>query len=51
MPAAVHRVVALVRPPQSTFELGCVAEVFGIELPETGAREGAAAGARLPLRA
>ncbi|SHN10100.1 helix-turn-helix domain-containing protein [Streptomyces yunnanensis] len=28
---AVHRVVALVRPPQSTFELGCVAEVFGIE--------------------
>ncbi|WP_411122879.1 GlxA family transcriptional regulator [Streptomyces sp. x-19] len=30
MPAA-HRVVALVRPPQSTFELGCVAEVFGIE--------------------
>ncbi|AJC60329.1 helix-turn-helix domain-containing protein [Streptomyces sp. 769] len=28
---AVHRVVALVRPPQSTFELGCAAEVFGIE--------------------
>ncbi|MFF0622705.1 helix-turn-helix domain-containing protein [Streptomyces sp. NPDC004296] len=29
--AAVHRVVALVRTPQSTFELGCAAEVFGIE--------------------
>ncbi|MFJ9848994.1 helix-turn-helix domain-containing protein [Streptomyces sp. NPDC101150] len=27
----MHRVVALVHPPQSTFELGCVAEVFGIE--------------------
>jgi AraC family transcriptional activator FtrA len=26
----VHRVVALVRPPQSTFELGCAAEVFGV---------------------
>jgi AraC family transcriptional activator FtrA len=25
----VHRVVALVRPVQSTFELGCAAEVFG----------------------
>ncbi|PJN40377.1 AraC family transcriptional regulator [Streptomyces sp. CB02959] len=29
--SAVHRVVALVRTPQSTFELGCAAEVFGIE--------------------
>lgn len=28
---AVHRVVALVRPPQSTFELACAAEVFGVE--------------------
>ncbi|MGP8298852.1 GlxA family transcriptional regulator [Streptomyces inhibens] len=28
-----HRVVALVRPPQSTFELGCVAEVFGTRRP------------------
>ncbi|MFE6686834.1 helix-turn-helix domain-containing protein [Streptomyces sp. NPDC057743] len=27
----VHRVIALVHPPQSTFELSCVAEVFGIE--------------------
>ena len=27
----MHRVVALVRPPQSTFELGCAAQVFGIE--------------------
>lgn len=26
---AMHRVVALVRPVQSTFELGCAAEVFG----------------------
>ena len=26
---ATHRVVALVRPVQSTFELGCAAEVFG----------------------
>jgi AraC family transcriptional activator FtrA len=25
----MHRVVALVRPVQSTFELGCAAEVFG----------------------
>ncbi|GAA5164254.1 helix-turn-helix domain-containing protein [Pseudonocardia eucalypti] len=25
----MHRVVALVRPPQATFELGCAAEVFG----------------------
>ncbi len=29
----MHRVVALVRPPQSTFELGCAAQVFGIERP------------------
>lgn len=28
-----HRVAALVIPPQSTFELGCAAEVFGIERP------------------
>jgi AraC family transcriptional activator FtrA len=28
---AMHRVVALVRPVQSTFELGCAAEVFGTE--------------------
>jgi len=27
----MHRVVALIRPPQSTFELGCAAQVFGIE--------------------
>ncbi|MCE7003809.1 helix-turn-helix domain-containing protein [Kibdelosporangium philippinense] len=27
----MHRVVALVHPTQSTFELGCAAEVFGIE--------------------
>jgi AraC family transcriptional regulator, transcriptional activator FtrA len=27
--SAMHLVVALVRPPQSTFELGCAAEVFG----------------------
>ncbi|KAB2379955.1 GlxA family transcriptional regulator [Actinomadura montaniterrae] len=26
----MHRVVALVRPPQSPFELGCAAQVFGI---------------------
>ncbi|WP_055697961.1 helix-turn-helix domain-containing protein [Streptomyces silaceus] len=30
-PAAPHRVVALVHEPQSTFELACAAEVFGIE--------------------
>lgn len=29
--SAVHRVVALVRPVQSTFELGCAVEVFGTE--------------------
>ncbi len=28
---AMHRVVALVRPTQSTFELACAAQVFGIE--------------------
>src|SRR5262245_45989642 len=28
-----HRVVALVSPPQSTFELGCAAEVFGTRRP------------------
>src|SRR5262245_33330178 len=26
----LHRVVALVSSPQSTFELGCAAEVFGV---------------------
>ncbi|MEC3955151.1 helix-turn-helix domain-containing protein [Nocardia sp. CDC153] len=29
----MHRVVALVRPVQSTFELGCAAEVFGTARP------------------
>ncbi|MGP3934291.1 helix-turn-helix domain-containing protein [Nonomuraea sp. KM88] len=29
----MHRVTALIRPPQSTFELGCAAQVFGIERP------------------
>ncbi|MET7372599.1 helix-turn-helix domain-containing protein [Micromonospora arida] len=29
----IHRVVALVLPPQSTFELACVAEVFGVPRP------------------
>ncbi|GAA1942727.1 GlxA family transcriptional regulator [Kitasatospora viridis] len=29
----MHRVVALVRPVQSTFELGCAVEVFGTERP------------------
>ncbi|WP_218025995.1 GlxA family transcriptional regulator [Nocardia miyunensis] len=28
-----HRIAAVVTPPQSTFELACVAEVFGIEHP------------------
>jgi AraC family transcriptional activator FtrA len=28
---AMHRVAALVRPPQSTFELACAAQVFGVE--------------------
>ncbi|WP_190859915.1 helix-turn-helix domain-containing protein [Actinomadura sp. RB99] len=27
----MHRVTALVRPPQSAFELGCAAQVFGVE--------------------
>jgi AraC family transcriptional activator FtrA len=31
MPSVAHRVAALIRPPQSTFELGIAAEVFGIE--------------------
>lgn len=35
---AMHRVVALVRPGQSTFELACAAQVFGIERPELPAR-------------
>ncbi|GAB3965760.1 helix-turn-helix domain-containing protein [Actinoallomurus acanthiterrae] len=35
---AMHRVVALVRPPQSTFELACAAQVFGIERPELPTR-------------
>ncbi len=30
---AMHRVVALVRPVQSVFELGCAIEVFGTERP------------------
>ncbi|MEV4464663.1 helix-turn-helix domain-containing protein [Micromonospora echinofusca] len=29
----IHRVVALVLPPQSTFELACAAEVFGVLRP------------------
>ncbi|MGV9386466.1 AraC family transcriptional regulator [Nonomuraea sp. NPDC003707] len=29
----MHRGAALVRPPQSTFELACAAQVFGIERP------------------
>ena len=31
---AVHRVVALVSPPQAPFELGCAVEVFGTPRPE-----------------
>ena len=31
--SAMHRVVALVRPVQSTFELGCAVEVFGMTRP------------------
>ncbi|MEW9530217.1 helix-turn-helix domain-containing protein [Microbispora sp. NPDC049125] len=34
----MHRVVTLVRPPQSTFELACAAQVFGIERPGLPAR-------------
>jgi AraC family transcriptional regulator, transcriptional activator FtrA len=30
---SVHRVVALILPPQSTFELACAAEVFGVRRP------------------
>ncbi|MFB9477220.1 helix-turn-helix domain-containing protein [Nonomuraea salmonea] len=30
----MHRVTALVRPGQSTFELACAAQVFGIQRPE-----------------
>ncbi|MFE0421951.1 GlxA family transcriptional regulator [Streptomyces sp. NPDC058953] len=29
----MHRVTALVHPPQSTFELACAAEVFGVDRP------------------
>ncbi|MGK5550780.1 GlxA family transcriptional regulator [Actinomadura kijaniata] len=29
----MHRVVALIRPPQSSFELACAAQVFGVERP------------------
>ncbi|MER5425820.1 helix-turn-helix domain-containing protein [Streptosporangium roseum] len=35
---SVHRVVALVLPPQSTFELACAAEVFGVSRPGLPAR-------------
>ncbi|MGV9887215.1 GlxA family transcriptional regulator [Streptomyces sp. NPDC003395] len=35
---ALHRVVALLTPPQSPFELGCAAEVFGTALPDEPAR-------------
>ncbi|MFH8616951.1 helix-turn-helix domain-containing protein [Streptomyces sp. NPDC017979] len=34
----MHRVVALVHPPQSTFELACTAEVFGIVRPGLSTR-------------
>jgi len=30
---SAHRVVALILPPQSTFELACAAEVFGVRRP------------------
>jgi AraC family transcriptional activator FtrA len=33
LPAHRHRVVALLRPPQGVFELGCVDEVFGTHRP------------------
>jgi AraC family transcriptional activator FtrA len=36
----MHRVVALVRPPQSTFELGCAAQVFGVERAGLATRYG-----------
>ncbi|MEV8226769.1 helix-turn-helix domain-containing protein [Streptomyces sp. NPDC079167] len=35
---SLHRVVALLNPPQSPFELGCAAEVFGTVLPDVPAR-------------
>ncbi|MDA0645587.1 helix-turn-helix domain-containing protein [Nonomuraea ferruginea] len=35
---SVHRVAALVLPPQSTFELACAAEVFGMSRPGLPAR-------------
>src|SRR5919108_1876472 len=34
----MHRVVAVVRPVQSTFELGCAAEVFGLVRPDVPRR-------------
>ncbi|MFD5557448.1 helix-turn-helix domain-containing protein [Streptomyces sp. NPDC127068] len=34
----MHRVAALVHPPQSTFELACAAEVFGIQRRELPVR-------------
>ncbi|MER0241568.1 helix-turn-helix domain-containing protein [Streptomyces sp. HSW2009] len=34
----MHRVVALVRPPQSPFELGCAVEVFGRPHPDVPTR-------------
>lgn len=37
-PPAPHRVVALLRPPQSTFTLACAAEVFGDHGPVIPAR-------------
>jgi AraC family transcriptional activator FtrA len=33
-----HRVVALVHPPQSPFELSCASEVFGLDRPGLAAR-------------
>ncbi|MGH3750424.1 MAG: helix-turn-helix domain-containing protein [Micromonosporaceae bacterium] len=30
---SIHRVIALILPPQSTFELACAAEVFGVPRP------------------
>lgn len=37
-PPALHRVVALLQPPQSTFTLACAAEVFGDHGPAIPAR-------------
>ncbi|WP_028934887.1 GlxA family transcriptional regulator [Pseudonocardia spinosispora] len=34
----MHHVVAIVQPPQSTFELACAAEVFGLDRPGLPAR-------------